>query len=515
MSLATPAVQERSTGVLPIAIMLLATTIGLGALVLGVPLQAIAVVGAALFALVIAFKPDVATLAVIAIIYSNAAVIGYRFHGLPYAVAAGVPLLLVAPLAYYLLIRRQRLIIAPALPWILGFLLIQLISTLFSRDSNAAAQALGIFLTEGVLLYLLVTNVVRTERMAYACLWLLLVVGAGLGALSVHQQLTQNYRADYLGFAQMSKATFATGVSPATAGVQQPRLGGPLGQQNRYAQIMLVLVPLGMATIWGRRVRHLKLLAGGAMGLIALGAALTFSRGGAVGFVLMVMVAAALRYIRFRQVALVMAAAFGILFLVPQYSARLASLENLPSGTSSADGAVLSRITETLTAVLVFGDHPLIGVGPGLFPAYYTQYADNIGLNVRSQDREAHNLYMGIAAETGIFGLVAFMGAIIVTLRDLARTRSRLLRSRPALAHLAAAYALAIVAYLTTGIFLHLSFERYYWLILALAGAVSVIGLRTMKEEVQAGVPALTSTTPAGVAAPTSTVPVGAVPYLP
>ena len=40
---------------------------------------------------------------------------------------------------------------------------------------------------------------------------------------------------------------------------------------------------------------------------------------------------------------------------------------------------------------------------------------------------------------------------------------------------MATGFLLALTAYLTTGLFLHLSYARYYWLILALAGATAVV----------------------------------------
>ena len=41
---------------------------------------------------------------------------------------------------------------------------------------------------------------------------------------------------------------------------------------------------------------------------------------------------------------------------------------------------------------------------------------------------------------------------------------------------MATAYMLSIVTYLTTGIFLHFAFIRYFWLIMALAAAAIYIG---------------------------------------
>lgn len=450
------------------------------AAVMHVPTPIVAGVAGLLALVVVVLRPDVATLLVVAIMYSNAAAIAVHFHRVPFTVAAGAPVLLAMPLGYFLLIRRERLVVPPAVPWILGYLLVQLVSTMMSRDSSAAAEALGIFVTEGLLLYMLIVNTVRTERMALGVVWVLLVVGAILGGLSLHQELTQNFSNEYQGFAQVG------GSQDVLAG-QEPesRTAGPLGRANRYAQILVLLLPLVFAIVWGRYSRRANLLAIGAGSLISIAAALTLSRGAAVGFALVLVVMLALRYIRLRHLAVVGIALFALFVVVPQYGARLDTLQSVPGIAGEGqqfDSSVRSRLTETIAAALVFVDHPIIGVGPGLFPTYYLQYAGEFGLRVRTEDREAHNLYFGIASETGLLGSIFFFGAIGVTVRDLSRTRSGLIRVRPRLAHLAAGFLLAIVAYLTTGIFLHLAFERYLWLMLALGAAVSAIGLRALKD---------------------------------
>ena len=63
-------------------------------------------------------RPEVATLVVIFLLYSNAAVIAVTRFGAPVFVGAVVPMILVVPLGYELLIRRRPIIITPAFPWI-------------------------------------------------------------------------------------------------------------------------------------------------------------------------------------------------------------------------------------------------------------------------------------------------------------------------------------------------------------------------------------------------------------
>jgi len=464
---------ERPAASLLVFVTLLLVALVPAAAVMEVPAPILGSVAGLLGLVVLALRPDVATLMVVAIVYSNAAAVAVRVHDVPFTLAAGSTGLLTVPLAYYLLVRRERLIIPRAVPWILGYLLVQLVSTMLSRDSASASQAVGIFVTEGLLLYLLIVNTVRTERMALAVVCVLLAVGAVLGALSLHQQLTQSFSDGYLGFAQ-------AGGDP-TGEVAQSRTGGPFEEANRYAQILVLLLPLVFAIVWGRYSRRATLLAIASGAFISIAVALTLSRGAAVGFAMVLVLMFVLRYIRPRHIAVVAVAVIALFFAVPQYGTRLESLQSVPGVAGEgveADGSIRSRITEMIAAALVFVDHPLIGVGPDQFPSYYIDYAEDFGLRVKARDREAHNLYVGIASDTGVLGSIFFFGAIAVTIRDLARTRSRLLRVRPQLAHLAAGFMLAIVAYLTTGIFLHLAFERYLWVMMALGAAVSLIGSR-------------------------------------
>jgi putative inorganic carbon (HCO3(-)) transporter len=171
-----------------------------------------------------------------------------------------------------------------------------------------------------------------------------------------------------------------------------------------------------------------------------------------------------------------------LLEAVPQYRERLTSLEGLTSmfsddgtNTSAADGATLSRLTEMGAAGLVFLDHPVIGVGPGLFRYYYEEYAELVGLRVKMTERSAHSLYPQVAAEHGLLGLLALGATLYMTMRNLSRVRKRWMAENPELSNMATAYMLSIVTYLTTGIFLHFAFIRYFWLIMALAAAVIYI----------------------------------------
>ncbi|MEO5941045.1 MAG: O-antigen ligase family protein [Candidatus Limnocylindrales bacterium] len=465
---------------------LVAVAVTIGAVGANQPVIALGGAIAGLAATIVAIRPDAAAIVVVGLIYSNAPVVMVTFHDLPVALAATVPLVLAAPLVYDLLVRRERVVVTAALPWIVAYFVVEIVATALARDINDAATRLQAIAIEGVALYLLLTNAVRTPAVLRAIVWTLLAVGAVIAGISVYQYLTGTFNNNYFGFAQTESSV--TGLT--STGVE--RLAGPIGEKNRYAQIMLMLVPIGFMAFVAERRLALRLAALGSAGLAAMAMALTFSRGAAVaaGVVLVAMVV--LRYIRLRYLFAALGIAVVVIVAVPQYADRVLTLGSVASFFSDesvgagADNSLLSRATENLTAINVFADHPVVGVGPGQFSEYYRQYSDQIGISVRAQDREAHNLYLGLAAESGSLGLAAFLGAVVVTLVGLARARRAALATRPDLAALATGFLLAIVAYLASGVFLHLSYARYYWLMLALAGAAAVV-VRGAVEDVPDG----------------------------
>lgn len=69
-----------------------------------------------------------------------------------------------------------------------------------------------------------------------------------------------------------------------------------------------------------------------------------------------------------------------------------------------------------------------------------------------------------------------------MTLRDLARARQATRTLDPMLSALATGFLLSIVSYLTTGLFLHMTFVRYFWLMMALAAATAVVAMARARE---------------------------------
>lgn len=465
------------------AILIIMGALAAGILASDAPLLTVAGASALFLGVAIILRPDIATLTTIAILYTNAAVVAVRFHGVPFFVGAFVPLLLMVPLARDLVVRRLPVVAPPMLGWMVVLLFIYLVSALFSSDTSRSWDGVVVFLVEGFGLYFLLINVIRTPEMLRSVTWVLIASGALVSVLSVHQVVTSNYDSNYLGFAQADSA-IRTGVTTLAGDVFQPRMAGSIGETNRFAQTMLMLVPLGIFRVIGERSSSLRVLAGLMTLAITLGVVLSFSRGGAVGLAALVLALVVLRLVRVRHV-LVMVAVLGLIVVAfPQYGDRITSLAAAggfgDEGTAATvDNSLLSRATETLAAALVIVDHPVVGVGPDMFPINYEAYAQVVGILIRNDvARQAHNLYLGIGAELGIPGLVVFLVIAGLTVRMILAARRVSITRRPDLERLATPFLLALMTYYVTGMFLHLSFGRFYWLMLAVAGAAAVITLR-------------------------------------
>lgn len=462
-----------------VAVVVVAFLVAAAMAVIGGPIPLVLLLVAALGVALLG-RPDIATPTFAFVFYLNLPTLATRFHGVPVLVAVLFGLILVLPALKYILMERRPIVFPVPYGLMFAYLAAALTSTLLSADVESSALALGVFLSEGLLLYFLVVNVVRSTETLRQVIWALLLAGALMGAISVWQEVTHSYDNVLGGLAQINQIGFGVGED-ISGKVIRPRLAGPIGEQNRYAQVLVVLVPLALFRFWGERRLALRVIAGACTLLILSGILLTFSRGAAVALAGLFLTMTAMRYIRVRDLLVVgVTIALLIGLVAPQVIIRLDSLAGigalLGSQAENADGAIVGRATSNLAALNAFLDHPIVGVGPGQYFRRFSQdYGNDLGLRHFDSQRRAHSLYFETAADLGIIGFSAFMAVIGATLVPLWRLRRRLRATRPDLANIAASLFLSVVGYLYTGVFLHLSYERYFWMLLAVAAAAAAV----------------------------------------
>ena len=422
-------------------------------------------------------RPDFAVYLFVFGIYINAPVIAVRFHGVPQIVATAFAGVLAIPLVHHLFVKKRQILLDPIVPWIFVFIVVQMIGVLVADHRQVATRVLITSITEGLILFGLVTNVIRSHEVLRRAVLALVLAGAFMGSLSVYQKVTNSFDREFGGFAQVP-TTDRNGVEVVSP---NPRSVGPIGEKNYYGQFMLLLVPLCLATIsWTEsRPRQLVLVVATLLCLSAV--ALTASRGAAIGFCVLLVAMYAMRELTKRQAVWLVSAAVVLVLMMPGIRERMAELFDAASvlresgDLRATDSSIQGRATEMMAAALVFRDSPIIGVGSGNFQLHFPTKANALGFQIHGETRMAHCSYLEIAAENGILGIVCFLAIFYVTTRNLWQARQ--VATHLELKKTATAFFLVMIAMIVTSTFLSFAYIRYYWLILALCSVAARLAL--------------------------------------
>lgn len=348
-----------------------------------------------------------------------------------------------------------------------------LASVIYAGDSDVAMKIAVDGVKSGIIA-LIIAVVLKSESSWRLAIWVLLAVGIILGTLSIIQFALGTYDNSYGGYAVAA----LNNISGSSSGY---RLGGPVGDPNYYAQMMLVMVPIALDRLWNEKRGLLRFLAGWALGVCAFAVILTYSRG---GFVSMVVILVAWLTIFHRgQLRYLMAVAVVALLLInvlpARFTERISTLtELLPGGSSTPNGvaqdlSLRGRTSELLVALQMFADHPVLGVGLGNYPLLYQQYAQRFGLEFRSEVRQAHNLYLEVASETGLLGFFSFAVLLWGIFSSIWRAQQSLARSGlTSISNMVVAYAFGLLGFLIAALFIHAVYFRNFWVLVGIALAI-------------------------------------------
>ena len=329
------------------------------------------------------------------------------------------------------------------------------IATIFAGDRGAAAAEildLASFTAVVAVLMLLLDSPAWLRRAIWA-----IVCGLGLlASLAILQQLTGNW-----------DSTFA-GLSAVVGDGNTLRSAGPLNP-NTFGQVLATGAVLAFYLALMHAQRPARLFAAAIAALCALGVVYSHSRAALAALAIGALAIGLLRGVRLRVLAAAACAALvlALLLLPTSLLERVGALPDVVTTAPVAlqDTALRGRAAENLAAAQMWGDHPLVGVGPDNFELNYLSYSAALGIDPRPEQRGAHNLYLESLAETGLLGALAFFAIIALALRGAWLARSRL-QGRDAL--LGEALLAALGVYLLTALTLNSAYARYQWIFLGL-----------------------------------------------
>jgi probable O-glycosylation ligase (exosortase A-associated) len=254
--------------------------------------------------------------------------------------------------------------------------------------------------------------------------------------------------------------------------------GGMMSDNNSFAVGLNMALPLLVGIVTVERHKWLRAAALGAALLSILTIFFTFSRGG----LLTLIVVGALLVWRSQRRSLalaVVALGVGGFLLVTSDSVKEGYFGRAESITSyEEDGSAMGRINAWKTALRVWQDYPLHGVGPENFQVVFERYSPD-----SDRFRVAHNAYLQLLSECGWPALALFLLVLGSTLWRLEGLKRR--AREPWVEVFARMLQVSIAAYMTGSMFLNMA---YFELIYGLIGLA--IGLEVAAEREGAVEPA-------------------------
>lgn len=239
------------------------------------------------------------------------------------------------------------------------------------------------------------------------------------------------------------------------------RPGWVVGDSNYFAASALFSLSLAFYLMQERRPRWERLFCVGCLVLTLLAVTLCASRGGFLGLIAAFLFIVWRSRQRVRNVALA-----GALLLPLSLALPVSPVHRLLHPNYGDEVSQQNHLLAWKAGLRMIQAHPLAGVGLGNFKPLMPSYLD-------PEDKVgtmAHNVYVEIAAEMGLPGLLVFLLILYLSYKTLERVRRQTLRSGPALLYQSAiGIEAGLAGYSVASFFLSTEYEKLFWLMLFLS----------------------------------------------
>lgn len=248
---------------------------------------------------------------------------------------------------------------------------------------------------------------------------------------------------------------------------------------NTFAQVLILLLPVVLGLFLCEKRPLLRLAAAGSFAVGAAALGMTYSRASWIGIACAMAVAVFLW--RPRLIPLFLAGCVLAVPLLPQ-----SILNRILTITNTSDSSTSSRIPLYEAAVGVIAQSPITGAGLGT-AAVQQFIRENQLYHARAPFVHAHNIYLQVWIEMGLFGIVSFVGAMLLNIKNAARAVRRCADSDARTLTCAAASALCgiMVAGLADYPWNYPRVMSIFWFVFALSLAGTKLCLRDGEEAAQ------------------------------
>lgn len=273
--------------------------------------------------------------------------------------------------------------------WVIGFILIYALSAVISI-STVTSLKIALLVISFILFYFVIVNSIENKKQLNIMVVIFVTIGLIISLYGIYQYLFTGGFASYL---YIDKQIFED-ISA--------RITGTFDNPNVMGEYLLFVIPLAMTYFLNKKGWVKKIISLVIVGIMVVSLALTYSRGCYLG--LIALVGIFLLLINLKSIILFLIGILTVPFVLPSsIIKRFASIGN------TGDSSTSYRISIWKGAMDMIKDYWYrpIGQGAKAFNSIYPFYSyGGVGAE------HTHNLFLQIIIETGILGLITFIGIL-------------------------------------------------------------------------------------------------------
>jgi len=313
---------------------------------------------------------------------------------------------------------------------VLLLLLMAALSVPFATDRLKAWNAFIEYI-KVVLMFIVMVNVMRTEKRLKATIFVILIASCVLSIFALRD--------------------FEAGNLALRGQRIEGAIGGLFQNPNDLALHLVTTIPITLALLLSSRLIVMKALYAAFLALFVVGIVMTFSRGGFLGLTVAIAVFT-WRLPRRNKLLipiLVCPLLIAVVLLAPGgYGSRL---------STTNDDSAAARTDELKRSLYIAARHPLLGVGIENYVLY------------SNFDHATHNAYTQVASETGLAAAVFYILFLITPIKRLrmiaAETGSE--PRRPRYFYWAVGLEASLIGYMVSSFFASVAFLWYAYYLVA------------------------------------------------
>ncbi len=400
--------------------------------------------------------------------------------------------LTVAAWAFRVLRTRQKIFFNKQMLIGFCFVILSLTSTIWAIEPGEPIFALADSskLLTNFMLFFLVVNMFNKNNI-HSFLTVLIATGAGACLMAILQVYMPSMQ--ITGYNSMVEfghrdAGIVDSEHLKSGGFIRPT--GTMGHPNWLSFFMVTLLPLTFY-MFLRSKSWLKLFALVVLGMQGVAMVLTHDRMAMVGFLCVAffcVITQVIKITRIRIVGILLGIVVFFLIAPATYIERVFSPSHYKQSSS-----INTRWELLMGGLDQFAQHPILGVGSGNFGIHFmihnkhTEAATTIW-HMRDVDKTsvsdytmaAHNMYVEVAAETGIIGFVLYMAFILMGIRNMNRIRKRPGENPYKLT--ATMVMISMFGFCCLGFLLHAQLQKIMWIVLGLSVVVKKLDDEAMAD---------------------------------